>query len=207
MIKTRQPESTTKRVLVETPDCTLTAKNETAFLQTPSNSQERNLRRIERGERIPVKIRIPTESDAVEIQTFYERISTESKNDRVTSKAEINSAFATSMSEAFEPGQEIVMVATRQVGDKTEVVGLGCYTRNRMNVAELSLSIDGEFKGLGIENQLLESLSLLAEKMGIECLTATVHATNTLVLTAFRQSGFKMTAKANHGCIIVSVFL
>ena len=123
------------------------------------------------------------------------------------STAEINSAFATSMSEAFDPGQGISMVATRKVGDKNEVMGLGCYTRNKMNFAELSLTIDDDFQGWDIEHRILERLSLLAEKVGIEHLISTVNATDILTLRAFRKIGFTMTATANHGCIIVEKVL
>ena len=207
MIKTMQRDSTGQWVVWEAADSSPTATYEPDVFRAHGYPLDRSLRRIPHSDGSPAAVRILTDSDTVAMQAFHEKISTQSKNSRKISRAEINSEFASSMSEAFDPGEEIMIVATREVDDKSEVIGSVCYTRNKMNFAELSLAIDEEFEGHGIGTRLLERLSSLAKHMGIECATATVHATNTLALKAFRQCGFKMKANTNQGCIIVEKLL
>ena len=94
-------------------------------------------------------------------------------------------------------------------GGQTVPIGIGRYIVNRSDpaAAEIALTVDDDYQGIGVGSLLLKHLSHIARNSGIERLYATVFATNDRMMHVFRRSRLPVQQSTNSGLIEVTLAL
>jgi len=101
---------------------------------------------------------------------------------------------------AIDHMQEMAILATIGSEEKETVVALGQYGINKdLHTAEVALVVRDDFQNLGIGQEVLTYLTLLAKKQGLLGFTAEVLLENTAMLHLFEKQGFDIQKRSEEG--------
>jgi acyl-CoA hydrolase/GNAT superfamily N-acetyltransferase len=96
--------------------------------------------------------------------------------------------------------QEMVILATIGNEEKETVAGVGQYgIMEDQHIAEVALVVRDDFQNLGIGQEVLSYLTLLARKQGLLGFTAEVLVENTAMLHLFEKQGFDIQKRSAEG--------
>jgi ribosomal protein S18 acetylase RimI-like enzyme len=96
--------------------------------------------------------------------------------------------------------QEMVILATLGNEEKETVAGVGQYgIMEDQHIAEVALVVRDDFQNLGIGQEVLTYLTLLARKQGLLGFTAEVLVENTAMLHLFEKQGFDIQKRSAEG--------
>ena len=96
--------------------------------------------------------------------------------------------------------RELVILATVKVGEKEEVVGVGQYGMDEnTHTAEVAFVVRDDYQHRGIGTELLEYLTLLAKRQGLQGFTAEVLMENRPMLALFEKMGFDIQRRSDSG--------
>jgi acyl-CoA hydrolase/GNAT superfamily N-acetyltransferase len=96
--------------------------------------------------------------------------------------------------------QEMVILATIGNEEKETVAGVGQYgIQVDQHIAEVALVVRDDFQNLGIGQEVLTYLTLLARKQGLLGFTAEVLVENTAMLHLFEKQGFDIQKRSAEG--------
>ena len=134
-------------------------------------------------------------------QSFFERLSPESRWLRFFSVAKPDPKLIQAMCNPTDPTVQTTLVVTRIVEGDLKIIAVATYWGQPDKTAEVALAVDDLFQGKGIGTLLLERLALLAVRNGFLQFFATTHASNQPMLEVFRRSGFPVQEKREDGYI------
>ncbi len=101
---------------------------------------------------------------------------------------------------AIDHMQEMVILATIGSEEKETVVALGQYGINQdVHTAEVALVVRDDFQNLGIGQEVLSYLTLLAKRQGLLGFTAEVLIENMAMLHLFEKQGFDIQKRSEEG--------
>ncbi|OFW57930.1 MAG: acetyl-CoA hydrolase [Candidatus Solincola sediminis] len=96
--------------------------------------------------------------------------------------------------------KEMVIVASIRQGEREIVVGVGQYIINeKLHVAEVAFVVEDDFQNQGIGTELLNYLTQLAKRRGLNGFTASVLAENKPMLHLFDEAGFDLERHLESG--------
>ncbi len=94
-------------------------------------------------------------------------------------------------------------------GEHARPIGVGRYIVDPSDpkAAEIGLTVDDIYQGIGVGTLLLKHLSIIAKDSGLERLCATVLGTNEHMMHLLQRSGFRMQTHAGAGWVEVTLTL
>jgi acyl-CoA hydrolase/GNAT superfamily N-acetyltransferase len=96
--------------------------------------------------------------------------------------------------------RELVILATITVGEKEAVVGVGQYgIDENTHTAEVAFVVRDDYQNQGIGTELLQYLTLLAKRQGLQGFTAEVLMENRPMLALFEKMGFDIQRRSDSG--------
>ncbi|MBI4485520.1 MAG: GNAT family N-acetyltransferase, partial [Acidobacteria bacterium] len=99
------------------------------------------------------------------------------------------------------------LLALRLVDGDVRPIAVGSYLAIDAVAAEVGFAVDDRFHGKGLATLLLERLAALAAAHGFRRFEATTQSDNAAMLEVFRDSGFEIRSRTEHGGIAVQLSL
>jgi acetyl coenzyme A synthetase (ADP forming)-like protein len=150
-------------------------------------------------------VRVAGRDDRQALLAFFEKLSPESRYRRFFSVALPRPELLETLCDSSEPGKALTLVVLRTIDGAPRVVAAGSYHLVRERTAELAFAVDDAFHGKGLATLLLERLTLLATRHGIERFWAVTHADNQKMIEVFRDSGFEVREKLEGGFLEIDL--
>ncbi len=151
------------------------------------------------GSTASVRIADVTDQDAV--RRFFHDLSPESHYRRFLTAGEPSDALIRSFCDSSDLSRGLTLVATRQIDNDNRIVAVASYLAIADGAAEVAFAVDDRFQGKGISTLLLERLASHAVQNGLHRFHATTSVDNVPMLEVFRDSGFEIRSKSDHGSI------
>jgi acetyl coenzyme A synthetase (ADP forming)-like protein len=151
------------------------------------------------------QIRPVQPADLPELQAFFERLSPESRRHRFFSVVVPSVEWIASNCDSSEPQSALTLVVTRTQEGTPHIVATGSYLARNRQTAEVAFAVADAFQGKGLGTLLLERLALLAVRQGFTRFWAVTHADNWAMRDVFRESGFAVKEKPDHGEIEIDL--
>jgi acetyl coenzyme A synthetase (ADP forming)-like protein len=139
------------------------------------------------------------------LSSFFERLSPESRRRRFFSLATPRPEWLASLCDSSNPRSTLTLLATRVHEGDPRIIATGSYLAKDEKTAEVAFAVDDAFQGKGVGTLLLERLALLAVRHGFTRFWAVTHADNRAMRDVFRESGFEVSEKLEHGEIEVDL--
>jgi len=146
-------------------------------------------------------IRPAAPDDRGKLKSFFDGLSSESRQQRFLSTAPPGSNLVDILSDSSEPSKQFTLVVTRSAVGEEQIIGTGFYARCAEQTAEIAMAVDDHLQGKGIGTQLLERLALIAIRNGFIRFWAVMRMDNRSMIDVFRHSGFPVTEKLEHGFV------
>jgi acetyl coenzyme A synthetase (ADP forming)-like protein len=135
------------------------------------------------------------------VRAFFQDLSPESHYRRFLTAGEPPDALIERFCDSSDLSRALTLVACRQVGADSRVIAVASYLAITDDSAEVAFAVDDRFQGKGISTLLLERLAAHAVQNGFRRFHATTLADNRPMLDVFRDSGFEIRSKSDHGSI------
>lgn len=97
----------------------------------------------------------------------------------------------------------MALVATREVGDSEEIVGVVRYDAMGPQTAEVAFVVEDHWQGHGIATALLHRLASYARERGYTTFVALTMGNNTRMIEVLRNSGFPSNSNSASGDVEV----
>ena len=151
-----------------------------------------------------VCLRRAAESDVPALQEFLESLSVDSRYHRFMGLPALTESRVRALATADGSlGTALVVEARGRI-----VAFAGFYRdAQHRNRAEVAFVVSDALQGHGIGTRLLERLAAIAREHGIDTFDADVLGDNRRMLDVFRESGFAMAARVEHGVYRVTLSL
>jgi acetyl coenzyme A synthetase (ADP forming)-like protein len=153
-----------------------------------------------------VGVHIAGRDDGEALAEFFRRLSPESRWRRFFSltlpRPELIASLCVS-----DPRSGLTLVATRVQDGERRILATGSYLARGERTAEVALAVADGFHGKGLGTLLLERLALVAVRHGFTHFWAVSQADNQAMLEVFRESGFALTERPEHGEVEVDLTL
>ena len=144
------------------------------------------------------------ESDVPALQAFLESLSVDSRYHRFMGLPVLTESGVRSL--AMPDGSRGTALVVEARGRIVAFAGFYRDARHR-NRAEVAFVVSDALQGHGIGTRLLERLAAIAREHGIDTFDADVLGDNRRMLDVFRESGFAMTTRVEHGVYRVTLSL
>jgi RimJ/RimL family protein N-acetyltransferase len=152
-------------------------------------------------------LKIADAGDCGAIRRFFHDLSPESRRKRFFTVAEPSDDLIERLCDATDLARGATLVARRVVEGDARPIAVGSYSRTGPGLAEAAFAVDDRFQGRGLGTILLEQLAALAVAHGFRRFEATTLPENAAMLEVFRESGFEIRSKTQHGTIDVQLSL
>ena len=151
-----------------------------------------------------VCLRRAAESDVPALQEFLESLSVDSRYHRFMGLPALTESRVRALATADGSlGTALVVEARGRI-----VAFAGFYRdAQHRNRAEVAFVVSDALQGHGIGTRLLERLAAIAREHGIDTFDADVLGDNQRMLDVFRESGFAMATRVEHGAYRVTLSL
>jgi acetyl coenzyme A synthetase (ADP forming)-like protein len=136
------------------------------------------------------QVRLTRLEDRDALQTFFERLSAESRRKRFFSAAPPRPELTATLCDSSDPSAGLTLVALRTVEEESRIIAAGSYLAKDPRTAEVAFAVDDAFHGKGLGTLLLERLAILAVQHGFTRFWAVTQADNRAMREVFRESGF-----------------
>jgi RimJ/RimL family protein N-acetyltransferase len=103
--------------------------------------------------------------------------------------------------------RHVALIALREAGGKSMIVGGARYVAENQRQAEVALMVIDEYQGQGIGGLLLRHLIAIARASGLRELVAMVLPDNAAMLSIFRKCGIPAKLKRDSGVMHVTLQL
>src|SRR5262249_23657798 len=110
-----------------------------------------------------------------------------------------------SLCDSSNPRSTLTLLVTRVHEGDPRIIATGSYLAKDEKTAEVAFAVDDALQGKGMGTLLLERLALLAVRHGFTRFWAVTHADNRAMRDVFRESGFEVSEKLEHGEIEVDL--
>ncbi|MCC7415539.1 MAG: GNAT family N-acetyltransferase [Acidobacteria bacterium] len=154
-----------------------------------------------------VAVRAAGVGDADEVARFFQALSPESRYRRFLSVSLPPAALIRRFCETTDPAHSSTLIASRGSGSSERIVALASYMAIDAGTAEASFAVADGLQGKGVGTLLLEHLAAQAASVGFGRFHATTLAENAAMLEVFKESGFQIRARVEHGCAEVELSL
>ncbi len=147
---------------------------------------------------IPVTIRPIRPEDAEQLREGFKHLSPQSIYLRFLTPLHELSENQARIFASVDYQSIMAFVATTEVGDQTQMIGVARYARAGLQdpeIAECAVVVSDEYQGRGLGSRLLDQLVQYARQQGIRYFLATVHSTNDRILGFIQRSGFSQERK------------
>jgi acetyl coenzyme A synthetase (ADP forming)-like protein len=146
-------------------------------------------------------------ADRVLVAAFFRELSDESRYQRFFTASQPPDSLLDRFCEHDDPRRSLTLIAVRRPQGADRIVALASYAAITTDVAEAAFAVADDFQGRGIGTLLLEELAAQALAQGFRQFHATTLSTNAAMLDVFRESGFEIRSKLDHGCTDVQLSL
>jgi len=99
----------------------------------------------------------------------------------------------------------VALVAVLEEHGHAEIVGGARYVVSKPGAAEVAFAVDDSHQGQGIGARLMEHLTEIAQRSGLEELFAEVLPGNAAMLKVFEKSGLPMSTRREQGVVHVTL--
>ena len=143
---------------------------------------------------VPVRVRPLQPTDREHLAALFTRLSDTSRRDRFLTAMprQLEAPMLDKLAAAVDGHNHValVLIATPP-GQRPTLIGVGRFARNRPDhtSAEIAVTIDDAYHGLGAGTLLTRELAAAARQNGIASFTATVRTSNTHCLRMLQQVG------------------
>ena len=151
-----------------------------------------------------VCLRRAAESDVPALQEFLESLSVDSRYHRFMGLPALTESRVRALATADGSRGTALVVEARG-----RIVAFAGFYRDAQhrNRAEVAFVVSDALQGHGIGTRLLERLAAIAREHGIDTFDADVLGDNQRMLDVFRESGFAMATRVEHGVYRVTLSL
>jgi len=151
-----------------------------------------------------VCLRGAAESDVPALQEFLESLSADSRYHRFMGLPALTESRVRALATSDSTRGTALVVEARG-----RIVAFAGFYRDaqHQNRAEVAFVVSDALQGHGIGTRLLERLAAIAREHGIDTFDADVLGDNRRMLEVFRESGFGMAARVEHGVYRVTLSL
>jgi acetyl coenzyme A synthetase (ADP forming)-like protein len=151
------------------------------------------------------QVRLSRPEDREALQTFFGRLSADSRRKRFFSAAPPRPELVATLCDNSDPCAALTLVALRTVDQENRIIATGSYLAKEPRTAEVAFAVDDSFHGKGLGTLLLDRLAILAVQHGFTRFWAVTHADNQGMREVFRESGFATEEKLEGGEIEVDL--
>ena len=152
-----------------------------------------------------LRVTRPADHDA--LRRFFHELSDESHRRRFFSLADPAETLIDAFCDSSNPTRQSTVVALRLADGELRPIAVGSYLDVRIGVAEAAFVVGDAFHGKGLGTILLEWLATMAAANGFRRFEAIVLPENHAMLEVFRDSGFEIRSKSEHGVVTVLLSL
>ncbi|HEY2151812.1 MAG TPA: GNAT family N-acetyltransferase [Vicinamibacterales bacterium] len=153
------------------------------------------------------RLRFAREDDRELLADFFHSLSAEALQRRFFASVQPPPKMLDAFCTTYDPGSTSTLLALRQVDGGLHVIACASYFKIDAQKAEVAFAVDDRFQHRGLGTALLERLATLAVQHGFTLFEAVTLADNTAMLDVFRESGFEIQSKTDHGAITVQLSL
>jgi acetate---CoA ligase (ADP-forming) len=153
------------------------------------------------------QVHIAGPADREALTSFFAKLSPKSRWRRFFSLAVPHPDLIASLCDCSKPRSGLTLLATRVQDGEQHILATGSYLAKDKNMAEVAVAVADGFQGKGLGTLLLERLALLAVRQGFTHFWAVTRAENQPMLEVFRESGFALTERPEHGEVEIDLTL
>jgi RimJ/RimL family protein N-acetyltransferase len=153
------------------------------------------------------QVRRARPEDASSVQSFFERLSPESRRRRFFSAFLPRPELLASLCDNEDPRADLTLLVIRTQEGKSQIIATGSYLAKDEQSAEVAFAVDDAFQHQGLGTFLLKCLAFLAVRNGFTRFWAVTQADNQSMREVFRDSGFTFEERMEDGEIEVNLSL
>jgi acetate---CoA ligase (ADP-forming) len=176
-------------------------------MSPPSPASEASADRAVLRDGSVVQLRLAVPADHEVLGRFFHDLSLESRRRRFLAIAEPSNAILDGFCTSTDSSKAATLLALRLVDGELRPIAVGSYFKVDASSAEVAFAVDDHFQGKGLGTVLLERLATLASANGFTRFEAVTFSDNAAMLEVFRESGFEIHSKPDHGCVNVQLSL
>jgi len=177
------------------------------IVTAPSSSADRNDSRIVLRDGTVAALRVTQPADHDAVRRFFHELSPESRRRRFFTLADPAETLIDAFCDSGNPTRQATVVALRLVDGELRPIAVGSYLDLGNGAAEAAFAVADAFQGKGLGTILLERLTTTAAANGFLRFEATVLSENNAMIEVFRDSGFEIRSKSEHGVVTVLLSL
>lgn len=156
-------------------------------------------------------LRPATPHDRTAVRRFFDGLSSESRQKRFLSAADVSEALVDQLCESTDPAVALSLIAWRTVDAVARPIAVASYTAVSSaptgRAAEAAFAVDDRFQGRGLATAMLERLAAVAAEHGFRWFLAMTSVDNHSMLEVFRDSGFEVRSRSAQGVVDVRLDL
>lgn len=154
-----------------------------------------------------VAIRRAGPSDVALVRQFFGALSPQSRRRRFLSSGEPPQQLVERLCQTVDPRQALTLLAFSHGLGGPRAIAVASYSAWDASTAEVAFAVDDGFQGRGLGTALLERLASAAVDVGLKWFQACTFQDNAAMLRVFRDSGFEIRSRTEHGVVDVRLDL